>query len=381
MYTFRDFIDKNSTNNVRGTKNIRFYKKKATVLITIRGQKFGGQQVSVLLSYIGFVMKKYGKMCRKLVIYFEKLYPEDKLSYIILEYIVFELFKYYKDVCVKAGGYDYDISTHGFQSSPLFEYIAQKISAQEYCKKYSKILNHNHYRKIISENDEFAVSNLMSEVKTFLKPFSISEDAATTIAKITSELADNAGEHAKSECLVDIDISSEYQKEGVVDEKYYCVNICALNFSDTCLDDIVREKIVTENYKGEERYKKVFKAYDKHKKFFDNNYTDEHFFMLAAFQNKISGRKEITESGGVGLYEMISVVEKNADMHNCYVLSKDKVIRFFPLLLVSNKDNWVGFNKEHDFLNMPPDMQSINWSNTYLMGTGYNLTLIYRSCD
>ena len=103
--------------------------------------------------------------------------------------------------------------------------------------------------------------------------------------------------------------------------------------------------------------------------------------MLAAFQNKISGRKEITKSGGVGLYEMISAVEKSADKHNCYVLSKDKVIQFFPQLLVSNMDNWVGFNKEHDFLNMPPDMQSINRSYTYLMGTGYNLTLIYRSCD
>ena len=88
MYTFRDFIDKNSTNNTKGSKNIIFYKKKATVLIGIRGQKFGGEQVSILLSYIGFVMKKYGKMCRKLVIHFEKLYPEDKLSYIILEYIV-----------------------------------------------------------------------------------------------------------------------------------------------------------------------------------------------------------------------------------------------------------------------------------------------------
>ena len=381
MYTFRDFIDKNSTNNTKGSKNIIFSKKKATVLIGIRGQKFGGEQVSILLSYIGFVMKKYGKMCRKLIIHFEKLYPEDKLSYIILEYIVFELFKYYKEVCVKAGGYGYDMSTHGFQSSPLVEYIMQKISAQDYCKKYAKILNYNHYRKIISENDEFAVSNLMSEVKTFLKPFRISEDATATIAKIASELADNAGEHAKSDCLVDIDISPEYTKEGVADSTYCCVNICVLNFSNTCLDDIVREKIVSENYKGEERYQKVFKAYDKHKKFFDDDYTDEHFFMLAAFQNKISGRKEITKSGGVGLYEMISAVEKSAHKHNCYVLSKDKVIQFFPQLLVSNMDNWVGFNKEHDFLNTPPDMKSIGWSNTYLMGTGYNLTLIYRSCD
>ena len=378
---FREFIKKNSIEHKNGFRNITYNMKKGIATIKVFGKEFGGNEVNKLLSFVGFVMNKYGKMCRTIIIQFDILYPKDKLSYIILEYIVFELLKLYKKVVIRAQGFDSDISTDGFENSPLIKYIAKNITAEEFCKQYNKIHDFDHFRRIINPKDAFAVSNLMSEIKIFLKLFNISEKEVSTIAKITSELADNAGEHADSECLVDIDISSEYNKEGFPGEKYYSVNICALNFSDICLDDIVREKIVTKNFKDEERYIKVSHAYNKHKQFFDDDYTDDHFFMLAAFQNKISGRKTITESGGVGLYEMISAIEKSADRHDCYVLSKDKVISFHPKLLVSNSDNWVGFNKEQDFLNARPDPQSISCSDTYLTGTGYNLTLIYRRCD
>lgn len=381
VYLFRDFVDKNIIEHKNGFKNIKYNMKKGMAIIKVFGDEFGGREVKILLSYIGYVMKKYGKMCRKLVIQFDILYPKDKLSYIILEHIIFELLELYKTVIVQARGFNSDISTEGLKDSPLVKYITKKISDEEFRKLYKKRIFHDHFRRIINQNDAYAVSNLMSDIKTFLKLFNISENEVSTISKITSELADNAGEHACSECLIDIDISSEYEKEGAPGEKYYSVNICALNFSNICLDDIVREKIVNSSFKDEERYIKVSHAYKKHKQFFDKNYTDDHFFMMAAFQNKISGRKKITESGWIGLYEMISAVEKRADKHNCYVLSKDKVIRFHPKLLVSNYDNWVGFNKEKDFLNSKPAPESIACSDTYLTGTGYNLTLIYRRCD
>ena len=82
VYLFRDFVDKNIIEHKNGLKNIKYNIKKGMAIIKVFGDEFGGREVKKLLSFIGYVMNKYGKMCRKLVIQFDILYPKDKLSYI-----------------------------------------------------------------------------------------------------------------------------------------------------------------------------------------------------------------------------------------------------------------------------------------------------------
>lgn len=379
MFDFKNFLDKNSINY--GKKGLKIIKleKNGTINLYFKPGDFGGTQVRSLLSKLNFVMNKYGSMCHTVRILIESFKPMDKLTYILLECIIYELMYKYKNIYVLTKEIIPQIQTSGLSNSLLWNYIRGTLTKEQYCKRFFRSLQGNHYRRIICQDDSSEISKLMTDIKIFLKIFDIEDENRSKIAKIVSELADNACEHSKSDCLIDIDVSKPiYTKQDDPNGVYYSVNICVLNFSDIYLGDTLREKILKRKYKSSNRYEDVANAYERHKVFFNFKYTEEHFFMLTAFQNKISGRENETETGGIGLNEMICEVEKRADTHNCYVLSKNKVICFLPEYLVNNPEGWVGFNKEQDFLNKCPDPNSIYDSDTFLTGTGYNLSLIYR---
>lgn len=379
MFDFKNFLDKNNINyGKKGLKHIKL-EKNGTVTLYFKSVNFGGLQIKLLLAKLNFIVNKYGSMCHTICIKFESIKPIDKLTYILLECIIYELMRKYKNIWILTKEIIPEIQTSGLSSSLLWAYIRGTITKEQYCKRFFRSLQENHYRRMIRQDDSSEISKLMTDIKIFLKVFDIEDEDRRKIAKIVSELADNACEHSKSDCLIDIDVSNPiYKKRDDPDGVYYSVNICVLNFSDIFLGDTLREKIMKKKYKDSNRYEDVANAYETHKSFFNFKYTEEHFFMLTAFQNKISGRENETETGGVGLNEMICEVEKRADTHNCYVLSKNKVICFLPEYLVNNLEGWVGFNKEHDFLNSRPSTNSIYDSDTFLTGTGYNLSLIYR---
>lgn len=52
----------------------------------------------------------------------------------------------------------------------------------------------------------------MQEVRSFLKIFDIIDEYRNPIASVITELVGNAGEHAFSNCLLDIDVTSDYMK-------------------------------------------------------------------------------------------------------------------------------------------------------------------------
>lgn len=377
MFDLKYFFEQNHIDYNGRNKRIK-YEKNGIVWIDCRSEDFGGKEVKALLGKINYVMKKYGKMCRELYLEFDHVRPKDKLSYIILECIVYELLQKYKKVIVVARCVIPGIHTSGINYSPLIKYMRRTISADQYCRYFSNDLGKRYFRRTINKDDKMAVSILMTDIKSFFKFFNLEKEDGNKIARIVSELADNACEHAESDCLIDIDVSEDYRKNNDPDGIYYSVNICVLNFSKIFLGDTLREKIHKQRYGSASRYITLAKAYETHKNFFDSEYTEEHFFMLSTFQDEISGRDNVTETGGTGLYEMIREVEKRVDTHHCYVLSKDKVIGFWPEFLLSNSQGWIGFNKQSDFLNERPDEKILTDSDTFLTGTGYNLTLIYR---
>ncbi|WP_187291024.1 hypothetical protein [Clostridium novyi] len=52
-------------------------------------------------------------------------------------------------------------------------------------------------------------------------------------------------------------------------------------------------------------YNKIYKAYDNHKKFFDDEYTEDDFFLITAFQNHVTSRSYKSGYGGTGLTTLI----------------------------------------------------------------------------
>ena len=355
--------------------------KNGTLRIIVKEEFFGGKQVREILTSLNFSLKKYGKKLRRVEFIFSKFRPADKMSYIMLEIIIFLLKEKYNIEIGLNGTLDTDINTYGLLESILADFGTRKISNTDFLDMFKKKnrLKSRSMRKIISCNDVSEISILMSEVKSFLKVFEICEEDRKNISRVVCELADNACEHAKNDCLVDIDVSNPHKKKGDEIGEYYAVNICILNFSNILLGEKVKNKILNSDYseKGEQ-YKKIYDAYTIHKQLFDKTYTEEHFFLMASFQNEISGRDFETETGGKGLAEIVGELEKTVDQYSCYVLSGKNGIAFHPNTLEIDQNGWISFNCKKDFLNHRPDKEVVLYSDTYLPGTGYNLSIVYK---
>ena len=377
--SFQTFLSKNHLNNRKQTKGL-IPKKDNSIKIKFCGNDFGGSQIHTLLGKLDYIIRTYKKACHTIyIIFYDNFEPRDKMTYILLEYIICMLYKEYGyNIDVYAKQCTTSIDTAGLKGSLLDGLMSGSMSMDDFCRQFEKKLYYYHFRRMIKKDDDsFAISNLMFDIKHYLTNVAISPDDAARIAEIVSELTDNACEHAGSDCLVDIDIPQEFYKaKDDLTGEYYSVNICVINFSDSCLGDNLKNKIINKRYRKHSRYDQLEEAYKNHKKFFKGKYNEDCFFMISTFQNKISGRDRETETGGKGLTQLLTELETN--ICNGYVLSGGKVIVFKPELIEYNDGGWVGFNKEKDFINTIPDDKAIDYSETYLNGTGYNLTLIYR---
>ena len=193
----------------------------------------------------------------------------------------------------------------------------------------------------------------------------------------------NACEHAETDCLVDLDVTSNYRKtinDDLDKNFYYGINIAVVNFSDQLIGDDIKKNILynIENVEAFDRYNKIKYAYDNHKKVFDDDYTEEDFCNITSFQHKISGRKNISDTGGTGLTMLIKSLEERSDAHQCYVLSGNRSIFFLQDYLEYNNDNWIGFNEEKNYFEFKPEDDITSESCIYMPGTAYNLNFILK---
>lgn len=197
------------------------------------------------------------------------------------------------------------------------------------------------------------------------------------MSEVAVELAGNSHEHAKSNCLIDIDVAPGYSKidrEG----NYYGVNLVVLNLSDILMGYGIKDKI---NNKCGDRYNSVSEAYINHSKYFDSNYTEEDFFIIASFQDKISGNKDKFCTGGKGLTKLIASLEERSDTYCCYMISGNRILNFAHDVLEYDNDGWIGFNDEKNFLECLPRKNVIGTNNMYFPGTAYNLNFVLKKED
>lgn len=113
--------------------------------------------------------------------------------------------------------------------------------------------------------------------------------------------------------------------------------------------------------------------------FFREGYGDDEFFMLSAFQDRISGRPNEYLIGGTGLPTLIKWLEVQADGNNCYVLSGRRKMQFIRSLLEYDEDHWIGMNHEHDFQHCAPDKHVFSTFPIYFPGTAYNLNFVMET--
>lgn len=332
---------------------------------------------------IEFVNTLYGNpsYCNETVMFkfTNEVLFRDKLVIIVFECICRDLLnsghKVYLKMKVKS-----DICTEGYESSPLkYLCVGKKYNPDEFNAKFQSDLYRAHYRRIFDREagKTDILSKTFDDLISFQKPFNIDPKYSEIVSEVIVELIGNSGEHANSDCLIDIDIAPDYKKYNE-QGKFLGMNIAILNFSDRLLGDALRKKILYSE-KLNFRDLMVKGAYSFHKEAFDREYMEEDFFNMAAFQHKISGRGNNSSTGGTGLTKLIRSLQEKSDADYCYMLSGYRGLIFYPNYLKYNQDDWLGFNNNNDFFNELPDYDNVICrSEVYIPGTAYNLNFTMK---
>lgn len=346
---------------------------------TLNRDKFDGHVIHDIIKFVNQVEIKYKSIKIPIVFQLGNINIEDKLTYIFFEcicnYLICQSGRKVKVFCKPKRS----IWTDGIGSSPLLLLNDVKFSNPEKFKnKFNKDIYRNHYRKIIRCEDEnrYVLSETMDEIDYFLKTFDVGEESRKSIAEVVVELAGNAGEHAYSDCLIDLDVTEIYKKEGL-DGEYYGINLVVMNFSDTLLGEGLKYKIISSDGKLNERHKEISRAYKIHQGWFKNDYCEEDFFNIASFQHKVSGRVDNSSTGGTGLTKLIVSLERRSDAHKCYVLTGTRGL-WFNKEYLEYGNSWLGFNDVHDFFKAPPADDSLSCCPVYMPGTAYNLNFVLK---
>lgn len=348
-----------------------------------------------LLNFLSEVSKSVFKKL-PIIINLQNCFFADKLTFIILECVVHYYINEVKcsNIIVQLNNKT-SINTQGLLLSPLKELNVSSISTPKryelFNKKFNSDLSNHHFRRIILKEDDSyehpVASLLMQDIESYLKIQEVSKEYTDTIPSVISELADNVIEHSGSDCLVDIDITtSDFKKfnhdtgEYSNENYYYGLNVVVANLSEVLIGEKLREKVLNNTEELPHRYKIVKKAYNNLKNDYDENYNEEDFFVIASFQDRISGRIDSSVTGGKGLTELLKSLQENinTDKYDCYMFSGNKVLWFKKEFLNYNSEGWIGFNKQNNFHNYKPDPNVFTKIPFYFPGTAYNLTFVVK---
>ena len=264
--TILENIKKLFENNPRKS-NPKINTKKVSAEFVCLDNEFGAKQLMELISFINGLHTKYRNINMPIYICFKEVEIIDKLSYIILECICYSLMKDYRHEVAISWLPNNNILTQGVFLSPL-ALINNNVakSCPKYLEKFQSEIYRYHFRKVISEDktDTNYLGSLQQDVFNFLSTFYIEENYKDDIVEMIGEIVGNAIEHANSQCLLDIDVTTDHSKcveSEVQDGDFYGINIVILNFSDVLFGDKIKKRIENEELDTDDRYIVLKKAY------------------------------------------------------------------------------------------------------------------------
>ncbi len=354
-------------------------------LYRCRSGRLDSEELKRIILFVQAMEKKNSVWRLPVVFFMGEVTPADKLSYILFEYICYYLINVKKYKCFVLIRYKCDIITSGAQYSAINllgrnSLHMKKDRSAEFIKRFKNSIEIMHYRTILNgeEYDTDKPSKIETNIHSILEHLNIETVAIKEITSVIGELLVNAGEHTGTDCLVDVDITGEYIKNNAAtNEKYYGVNIAIFNISNEMLGDGIK-RILDEVEDLNEWYEKLKIAKNKHSVFWNEEYSERDFFILSAFQHRISSRKDNYVTGGTGLTRLIAALEDRSDAYDCYALAGKRRINFNHEYLKLDASDWVGFNKQNDFVNYPPERSIITENTFFFPGTAYNLNFVLK---
>lgn len=360
-----------STCNDNGRK-LKFF------LIEYHKNVITGTGMRDIIHLLHYTVVKYSALKYPIMLDIGETSFNDKLVYIVLEcviHIVME--KYHRKVyiCYKVTD---SIWTEGFKYSCLNN-VNDGFDIFE--KKFKYDLDRKHFRKVFTYQDycdKKCLSKLMTDIRCFLKNNCINESSVDELTEVLIELVGNSGEHAKTDCLIDLDLTDDTYKSTADDlDNYYGLNACVVNFSKELFYVPLMNKMKS-SQEVNERHIWVKKAKNNHERFFSDKYTEKDFYTISSFQDKISGSIQKDKTGGRGLTSLISSLGEKASDQLCYMASGNRALFFYADHMRFNKEEFIGFNKNNDYINSIPEDGVIRDVDVYLPGTMYNLSYVIK---
>lgn len=357
--------------------------------INITDKEISGKTLYTLTSKFKFLIENYRFIKLNISINFTNpLMFKDKICYLLLDLLIYDIFKktnfnihfsfkkFDEDSYINSKGFGFFNSTlwRTYKNSTSY-YLDKNLFIKELKKP---IFRSDFYRRFITadklKDDLYIESTIFSDIGNALSIQNTSfdkdlDDFITSISENVAELLCNVKSHTDSDCIIDINFEK-------IDNKFLTY-IAIINFSKNRLFDNIKENIECKRYNPNDvLYHDVYKALDFHKKYFNESYTPEHFFMLTAFQNHVTSRYMESGSNGTGLTVLIKNIIGKAEKDYSYVLSGNQILVFKNEFLNLSENNFIGFNNENNYISNIPDESIIDDSRLYIPGTIYNLFLI-----
>ena len=266
-----------------------------------------------------------------------------------------------------------------FKKSILFKYNNRKIVVEDYNFEYNKeiTIEGDHFRKLCKNTEENRkgkfISITMDEIDIFLKCFELDNEYRNELAEVIVEIIDNALKHSEGDCILNLNlVKNDYHKYKYVD------------VAVVVIDDIFIGKEIIEyiNKKDKSEYSEkneiVLKAYENHKKSFNEKYNMNSFAMVSAFQKYVTTRKMSMNTGGTGLTTLINALIEKSTYNFCYAISGNTNLIFKKEFLNLNEEGLIGFNEENNYIEIIPNENVVS-INKYDMNVNiYNLQFILK---
>lgn len=342
--------------------------------------EIGGDEIKELISLLNEIRHRYKGINIPICIDIGNVVFADKLTYIMLECILYEYIVVWKhDICIIMNPAK-NIEVAGIETSVL-SLLRRKTKEDraEFKKQFSFKLLGKHKRFIVRKDESSSkISEKYDDMYVFLKALGIEEECCKQVAEVVEELLSNANEHSGSDCLIDLDVTNYYKKleNGEINgEDYYGINIAVVNFSDILFETKIKRKMIDSSPK-KGKYGDVSRAYRNHIGFFDSDYIESDFYIVTSYQDRVTGRAD-DATGGTGLTKLLQALAELSDYNKCYMITGNRAL-YFREEYMKRSDGWIGFNETGDYIEKPPSKNVIGVCPVYIPGTGYNLHFVMK---
>lgn len=372
-------------NHIKEKKFCKVNKDKP-IWININSENFTSETLLYILERMKY-LKKYKFLPLQINLSLGTVFFTDKITYIMLDMLIYDLYKttnftLYMEIDVDCTR----VMHNGFQGTALFKSTVRNngvLSKKYFIEEYEKSVQiepniyKRYYKRDQCETEIQLPSIIATDMYTILSQHYDDDDWIDDIGEVVAELIDNTLAHTNSDCFLDVDICDVHDKD---DYSYKVLTIAVINFSHDRIFDKIKENIKEEKYlKSDDLYSKVYSAYEKHKTFLSDSYTEDDFFHVTAFQRGVTSRNIASGDSGTGLTTLIRNITGKTVETFSYALSGENIIFFNEDYLDVLEHGFIGFNKERDYINYPPAEEVINKSSVYIPGTIFQLSLVRKN--